>query len=560
MQKSIKKSLCVLLSILMIVGVFAIVPFTAGAATASYVKVTSEPDDWSGDYLIVYEDEDGSTAFNGSSNDLNSSGNYIDVTISGDKIVSNASTNAAKVTIAQIDGGYSIATANGTYIGGASGLNKMDYRDEAILNTISLEDDSAKIVSNTSTLRFNTSWSGFRYYKTMSQQPVQLFKLTGGSAPTYTVTWKNWDGSVLETDENVAKGSTPTYDGEAPAKAADAQNTYTFAAWDDGTTTYVLGVDDLPAVTADVTYTAVFTAETNTYKVTWKNWDGNELKVDENVPYGTVPEYEGTDPTKPNDENYTYTFAGWTPEVVAVAGDAEYTAVFNAVENVGKTGLDGDYYYINGVKVGSYYGLVMDNGNYYYVDNYAKIIKNKAKFLNNTNGLTFADGTPISKATYSFDADGKMIIPNGLVDDYYYINGVRVGSYYGLIQVDGDYYYVDNYAKIVKNKTKFLNTTNGLTFANGTPIPKATYSFDADGKMIIPNGLVGDNYYVNGVKLAPYYGLVKDGNDYYYVDANAKIVRSKRKYLTTTNDLTFPDGTPIPHKYFEFDADGKMIF
>ena len=77
--------------------------------------------------------------------------------------------------------------------------------------------------------------------------------------PKYTVTWKNWNGDVLETD-TVAADATPSYDGATPVRPQDANNTYTFAAWDDGTTTYVLGVDDLPPVTGDVTYTATFTA------------------------------------------------------------------------------------------------------------------------------------------------------------------------------------------------------------------------------------------------------------------------------------------------------------
>ena len=51
---------------------------------------------------------------------------------------------------------------------------------------------------------------------------------------TYTVTWKNYNGSVLETDENVAESATPTYDGEAPVKPEDANGIYTFEAWDDG--------------------------------------------------------------------------------------------------------------------------------------------------------------------------------------------------------------------------------------------------------------------------------------------------------------------------------------
>ena len=97
-----------------------------------------------------------------------------------------------------------------------------------------------------------------------------MFKDTGGEftgtpdinttyyvpAPTYTVTWMNGD-EVLETDENVEEGSLPSYNGEAPEKAEDDENTYTFAGWTDGKNTYGL-TDTLPNVIADVTYTAVF--------------------------------------------------------------------------------------------------------------------------------------------------------------------------------------------------------------------------------------------------------------------------------------------------------------
>ena len=266
----------------MVLSVFAAVPMTAGAATVSYVKVTTAPDDWSGDYLIVFEDEEGNKAFNGSADELDSSSNYIDVTSSGGEIESNAATDAAKITIAQIDGGYSIATATGAYIGGVSGQNKLDFRDEAILNTISLEDDSAKIVSNTSTLRFNTTWDGFRYYKTVSQKPVQLYKLTGGSAPTtYTVTWKNDDGTTLETDTKVFYGTTPEYNGETPTKPEDAQYVYTFSGWTDGTNTYG-PTDVLPAVTGDAVYTAAFTPKDifviNNGVLTAYNGDKSALK------------------------------------------------------------------------------------------------------------------------------------------------------------------------------------------------------------------------------------------------------------------------------------------
>ena len=45
----------------------------------SYVKVTSAPEDWSGDYLIVYEA--GNVAFNGSLTSLDAASNNIPVTI-----------------------------------------------------------------------------------------------------------------------------------------------------------------------------------------------------------------------------------------------------------------------------------------------------------------------------------------------------------------------------------------------------------------------------------------------------------------------------------------------
>ena len=141
---------------------------------------------------------------------------------------------------------------------------------------------------------------------------------------TYTVTWKNEDGTLLETDENVPYGADPSYDGETPVKAADAQYTYTFSAWD----------NDLTPVTGDVTYTAVFSSTVNTYTIKWLAEDGSELEVDENVPYGETPSYDGETPTKAQTDETVYAFSGWTPEVTAVTGDASYTVVFTSSDRL----------------------------------------------------------------------------------------------------------------------------------------------------------------------------------------------------------------------------------
>lgn len=47
----------------------------------------------------------------------------------------------------------------------------------------------------------------------------------------YVVVWKNYDGSVLETDEDVLEGTIPTYDGATPTKAKTDEHMYVFSGW-----------------------------------------------------------------------------------------------------------------------------------------------------------------------------------------------------------------------------------------------------------------------------------------------------------------------------------------
>ena len=145
------------------------------------------------------------------------------------------------------------------------------------------------------------------------------------SVPAFTITWLNEDGSLIDTT-TVAGGTVPTH--ADATKDATAQYTYTFAGWSDGTTTYAPD-DALPEVIRNATYTATFTQTDREYTITWKN-DDNTLIDTTNVAYGMVPTHD--DPVKEADE-YIYTFAGWSPEVTAVTGDAIYTATYTSEVN-----------------------------------------------------------------------------------------------------------------------------------------------------------------------------------------------------------------------------------
>ena len=166
--------------------------FTAFGQT-NYEKVTSTPASWEGEYLLVYEN--GETAYAWSGVDAASS--YVSYAISGNTI---SASDAITITIASMDGGYSIkvngGTNDGKYIYGQSGSNTIKFGSSPELNTLEFDSDNVKITSYTSVMRFNSASNNlrFRYFKSTSysnQQPVQLYKKNGGgqqsvATPTFS--------------------------------------------------------------------------------------------------------------------------------------------------------------------------------------------------------------------------------------------------------------------------------------------------------------------------------------------------------------------------------------
>ena len=77
------------------------------------------------------------------------------------------------------------------------------------------------------------------------------------------------------------------------------------------------------------------------YTIRFLNYDGTELQSSQ-VLEGDMPAYTGATPTKPEDDNYTYTFSGWDPALVAASADADYTAQYSTEERFpgGGTGIE----------------------------------------------------------------------------------------------------------------------------------------------------------------------------------------------------------------------------
>lgn len=141
----------------------------------------------------------------------------------------------------------------------------------------------------------------------------------------FLITLNNVDGNGASWSGKFGEGSTPFYAPDPnnpdipviPAKEGNDQYEYEFTGWDPA----------LVPVTTAATYTAVFAQHTKTYTITFANVDGNGASRAIEAEYGSTPICPVV-PTK-GDNYYTYDFLGWDNTIVAVTGDATYTAQFS---------------------------------------------------------------------------------------------------------------------------------------------------------------------------------------------------------------------------------------
>ena len=136
--------------------------------------------------------------------------------------------------------------------------------------------------------------------------------------------------------------------------------------------------------------------------------------------------------------------------------------------------LDDSLRYINEGVLCANNGLIKIGNDYYYIHG-SGAVETGTIYVNTgkANGL-------LPAGTYTFGADGKLQLKNGVIDGRYYIDSVMQVNL-GLIKVDGDYYYIHG-SGAVETGTFYVNAgkTNGL-------LPAGTYTFGADGKLILAN-------------------------------------------------------------------------
>ena len=159
---------------------------------------------------------------------------------------------------------------------------------------------------------------------------------------TYQIAWQYVGGTLIDYT-TVPYGEIPTHEDPTQYSPESWKYTLTFGHWDPTPV----------AVTGPATYTAIFDTIYTMYTVNFYNYDSTLLQSGQ-YRYGDNVEYTGATPTRPDDANYSYTFAGWNPELTWVWESRDYIAVFD--KKINSVALTVEY---------PKFGVSLTSGRYY---------------------------------------------------------------------------------------------------------------------------------------------------------------------------------------------------
>ena len=262
-----------------------------------------------GEYIIVASD-----AYAVSNNTVGTTGYYlspVSVTISGNECRVASTVNVNEIlwkaegnttdgfTLKSLDDGNYMTLNSSQYLYPGTNAITWKYDGTDLANSADSEGYYYLSYSSSTTARFTTGKN--------TGNSIKIYKKITSSAPVetyYTVTFKDWDGTVLST-QSVLEGTAAT------APAAPMREGYTFTGWDKA----------FDNVTADMTVTAQYTI--NTYTVTFVDHDGTALDT-QTVNYGEA----ATAPAAPAREGYH--FVAWDVAFDNITADTTVTAQYTA--------------------------------------------------------------------------------------------------------------------------------------------------------------------------------------------------------------------------------------
>lgn len=230
-----------------------------------------------------------------------------------------------KVYIYNTSSDTSIAFSSGSIPTGTTGYEYWTVTESD--GTITFKNGTGTRYLALNSDRFST------YTPTQNQYPYQFTKIGGASISGYTtnpvstkitVTWMN--GTDIFKTEKVAYGDAIVAPDTNPEKTEEEQQYFTFAGWSEDGSTVITTFPTASAELGDKTYYAVYTTVSK-LTVTWNNYDGTTLAT-EYYKAGETPSYKGSEPTKPADSSFYYTFSGWDPTVSSITSSITYTATF----------------------------------------------------------------------------------------------------------------------------------------------------------------------------------------------------------------------------------------
>lgn len=374
-------------------------------AVPSYKKVTETPADWSGTYILVYENKNQAYISNGQG----TANQYNTATIT-DGVIEDSKNVFVKLLISSFKSGYSIKLVGGTNDGKyftCASTGSLPVANTETELTVSLDGTGVVISNGSNKIRYNSSAKMFRCYA-KDQQPVQLYKLVpaahkhveGDGIVTKAATCKeNGEmtykcticGEVVRTDV-IAKTAEHSYnDGEiTTAATCIATGVKTFTCTVCGKTK----TEEIEALGHDFhgeeTIEAATCVKTGTKLVQCTRCDEleeTELPIDENAhKWGKAAHIEGTethkftceyDPTHTKIENCTYD-GGLCSVCLAEkpATEDKFTIVESIAAGENTVEKDGVLYVKAGSRVIVTYTITANSG----VDVIEATLKQNAKF------------------------------------------------------------------------------------------------------------------------------------------------------------------------------------